>query len=173
MTIKTVKVVQVEVAKAGKVDRIVLHYVGTDGDTWKIGALATELDADSRKTLAAAKGGDSLSIEITKDGNYWNLIKASPAESSTSTTTSAYSKTPASTTAQNRTDVKIQVMNALTNSVVSLGAGKTTKEYKDRVIEFVMLGNDVVELVLGGGLTKLNTPADSVVSNDVVPEIGF
>lgn len=173
MTQKNVTVVQIETVKGTKSDRIVLHYVGTDGSTWKIGALAAKLDEASRKTLLASKKDDTISIEITKEGNYWNLVSASKATSEASNATNSNNKS--SGTGRDKTDVKIQVMNALTNAVSSLGTGKTTKEYKDRVVEFVLLGNDVVDLVLSGNLTALANGATTEVdtNDDVVDEIGF
>lgn len=74
---KTVKVVQVEKVKAGKTDRLVLHYELLDGpkkgEVWKIGALAIKLPEDSRKTLLAAKPGDVVNVSLEKEGNYWNM----------------------------------------------------------------------------------------------------
>lgn len=82
---KTVKVSKVETMKAGKVDRLVLHYEVLDGpkagEVWKIGALAVKLDEPSRNLLKSAKAGDMLDIEITKDGNYWNLTSVATAGS--------------------------------------------------------------------------------------------
>lgn len=76
---KTVKVSKVETLKAGKVDRIVLHYEVLDGpkkgEVWRIGALGVKLDESSRNKLKAAQPGDVVDITIEKDGNYWNLTK--------------------------------------------------------------------------------------------------
>lgn len=179
MTTKQVKVVQIETVKGNKADRIVLHYVGSDGSTWKIGALAAKLDESSRKTLLAAKKDDILAVNLVKEGNYWNLTSAAVADSTNSPApTAGYSKTSAPYSApvkSKETDTRIQVMNALTNAIVSLGAGKTTKEYKDRVLEFVLLGNDVVDTVLAGNLEALASGAATSLdtSDDVVDEIGF
>lgn len=75
---KTVKVNKVESVKAGKTDRIVLHYEVLDGpkkgEVWKIGALKVKLDESSRNSLKGAEG-DLRDITIEKDGNYWNLMK--------------------------------------------------------------------------------------------------
>lgn len=196
MTVKNVTVVEVEKLKAGKVDRLVLHYVGNDKTTWKIGALAPKLDEDSRKKLLSSQKDDVICIELLKEGNFWNLVKASDAltEGSqvtpTTTTTSPDTKKSYNTQStaggfvkSKETDTRIQVMNALTNAIVSLGAGKTTKEYKERVMEFVTLGNQVVEQALNGDLTALaqestvkNLDVDAFVdttTDDVVEELGF
>jgi hypothetical protein len=182
---KNVKVVKVETVKGGKADRIVLHYVGSDGTPWKIGALAAKLDENSRKALLTAKEGGTLSVNIAKEGNYWNLVSAGPEQASDAPRNNSgsssdkpynksnnYSKssyTPPTAEEKKRTDVKIQVMNALTNAIVSLGAGKSTAEYKQRVVEFVSLGNEVVQDTLAGNLQAPTLD----VSDDVVDELGF
>lgn len=104
---KTVKVVAVESAKAGKTDRIVFHYTDLNGGSYtpgtpdKIGALAVKLDPDSLKVFTSLKdkatdkkqttGGwyysglsDVITIEMVKDDKYWNLTKASTASASNS-----------------------------------------------------------------------------------------
>ncbi len=178
MVTKTVEVVEVETIKGGKADRIVLHYKGTDNTTWKIGALAARLVEDSRKVLLAATKGDYLAIVLEKEGNYWNLITASPAAQGEAPKKSYQpSGTAAPFVKSKETDTRIQVMNALTNAVASLGAGKSTKEYKDRVLEFVALGSDVTELVLAGGLDALKQSAVPEATPEevdaVTKEVGF
>jgi len=165
MVTKTVKVVEIETVKGNKADRIVLHYVGADGSTWKIGALAAKLDENSRKFLLATKPGDTITITNEKEGNYWNLTSASTATQSDNSSTSY---TPQGTSSKGKeTDTRIQVMNALTNAIVSLGAGKTTQEYRDRVVEFVLLGNTVVSEALADNLTATTT------SDDLTQKLGF
>jgi len=82
---KTVKVSSVESLKAGKTDRIVLHYEVLEGpkkgEVWKIGALAVKLDNETRAKLKTAKAGDIVDITIEKDGNYYNLTKVEDASS--------------------------------------------------------------------------------------------
>ncbi len=92
---KTVKVNKVETLKAGKVDRLVLHYEVLDGpkkgEVWKIGALAVKLDDASRAKLKSVQPGDVIDVDIEKDGNYWNLTKVDDAGSSTSTSNNSSS----------------------------------------------------------------------------------
>ncbi len=155
MAIKQVKVVQVDAPVKG---RTVLQYVGTDGTTWKIGALESKLDDSSKSALKAAKAGDTITIEVLKDGNYWNLTRIGDglaAEASTIPKQWSGSKTsytsPGTTVKGKDVDTRIQVMNALTNAVVSLGAGKTIAEYEKRVVEFVALGSKITKSILEGG----------------------
>ncbi len=175
MTNKIVKVVQIEIIKGNKADRIVLHYVGTDNTAWKIGALAAKLDASSRDALLGAKKDDLLDVEIIKEGNYWNLVKAAALNGEAAAKKSYQpSGTAAPFVKSKETDTRIQVMNALTNSIVSLGAGKTTKEYKERVIEFVTIGNDIVAAILANNL-PINTQTTTAASSneEIAPELGF
>ena len=81
---KQIKVVEVVSGQKGRID---LVHTELDGSTFKqgqnnkVGTLASKLDADSTATLRAAKAGDTLSIEITKEGNFWNLTKAAAGNS--------------------------------------------------------------------------------------------
>lgn len=90
---KTVKVSKVETLKAGKADRVVLHYELLDGpkkgEVWKIGALFVKLDEASRKKIKAVKSGDVVEIDLLKEGNYWNLKSIGDADS-TPKATSTY-----------------------------------------------------------------------------------
>lgn len=89
MTIQTVVVTNIEKVKAGKTDRVVVHYNGNDGSTWKKGALVVKLDEPSRATLTKYKkqldetAGStcSLDIEFLKVGEYWNLTRVGEAGS--------------------------------------------------------------------------------------------
>lgn len=88
---KTVKVSKVESVKAGKVDRIVLHYEVIDGpkkgEVWKIGALAIKLEDATRAKLNSAQPGDVVDITMEKDGNYWNLTKVEDSDASSGAST--------------------------------------------------------------------------------------
>jgi predicted nucleotidyltransferase len=64
-------------------------------------------------------------------------------------------------------------MNALTNAVNSLGVGETTKEYKDRVFEFVELGNDVVDAVLNKTTPNKEPIIDNTIVDDIDEDLGF
>ncbi len=153
-----------------------MHYIGTDGTTWKIGALAAKLDTASRNTLLAAKKDDTLTVEIIKDGNYWNLTAASVGGTVSSAVykgTQPSSQPAAYTGKGKETDTRIQVMNALTNAVTSLGAGKKTSEYKARVIEFVTLGTEVTEAILAGGIKATPPAAPTAIEAEVTNEVGF
>lgn len=183
MVVKNVKVVDVEYVtkdKEGnpsKAPRIVLHYVGGDGTPWKYGALAAKLSSESRDELKKAKAeveaGNQPTIAISADkvNNYWNLLSVGPASTDAPQTQnkSSYQAQPHNPSKGKETDTRIQVMNALTNAVVSLGAGKTPSEYKARVVEFVSLGNEVVDEVLNNKKTlpSLDT------TDDVSQELGF
>lgn len=74
---RNVEYVKLETAKAGKTVRLVLHYKvlsgPKQGEIWKIGALAPQLDQSSKDKLKASKAGDIISIIIEKEGNFWNL----------------------------------------------------------------------------------------------------
>ena len=89
---KTVKIYDVEKTKAGKTDRLVLHYQILDGpkagEVWKIGALAVKLDETSRGLLKIENIGLTVDIEIVKDGNYWNLESVRTAGSTPTASTS-------------------------------------------------------------------------------------
>lgn len=150
---KTVKVVKVETVKAGKTDRIVLHYEGTDGTTWKIGALAVKLPEASRTTLLAAVPGSFLTVTMLKEGAYWNLtqVTSATAAGATSNTT----KPAAPTNAQKSggyDNLGQQIGNSITNAVNSLGTGKTVAEYQQRAIDFIKAGNTIRELSESGGI---------------------
>lgn len=167
MVNKTVTVVSVETKKAGKTDRIVLNYVSPDGNqTWSIGGLAAKLDDTSRKALKAAKQGDVLQVEVAKVGDYWNLISAGGGSAVQAATKAsdkpAYTPSSNSSSAKSPdTNIRIQTMNALTNAVASLGTGKTSKEYKERVVEFMLVVDDVIEAATAGTLKALKSGANN------------
>lgn len=131
---KTVRVVRTEVTKAGKTDRIVLHHTNLDGSTYKagtpdkIGALAVKLDDASRNTVLAAKAGDTLAIEMLKEGDYWNLTKVAVGSSGTyaSHTATTQTKKPFD-------DVGVKVGAARNQSIAILSATKGSKFTLDDV----------------------------------------
>jgi hypothetical protein len=125
---KTVKVNKVETLKAGKVDRIVLHYEVMDGpkkgEVWKIGALGVKLDNDTRAKLKAAQPGDIIDITMEKDGNYWNLTKVEDAGASTPAQASnggGYHK-PATSAGKTYDDTGVKVGAARNQAIAYLAA---------------------------------------------------
>lgn len=131
---KTVRVVSTEVTKAGKTDRVVLHHTNLDGSSYKpgtpdkIGNLAVKLDDVSRSTVLGAKAGDVLDIELTKDGNFWNLIKATASSGATPAPTfTQAAKKPAFD------DVGVKVGAAANRAVQVLAATKGAKFTLDDV----------------------------------------
>lgn len=171
---KTVKVVEVLPAVKGYVT---LKYLGPDGAVWKTGNLLTKLSEHSRETLKTVKEGDLIPVNISKVDNYWTLVAAGTdttvsynhgvAPGSKPSNKAPYTQPQAYSGKSKETDTRIQVMNALTNAIVSLGSGKTTEQYKKRVVEFVTLGNEVVDSVLTGKLEVI------IKEDDVLPELGF
>ncbi len=160
-----VEVVQVETVKAGKVDRLVLHYKAerTKGEVWKIGALSVKLSDVSRATLKAAKPGDVISVDIEKEGQYFNLISAST--DTTATPTASAARATSSTGGAKTSgydNLGQQIGNSITNAVNSLGTGKTSNDYKQRAIEFILMGDDIRELVTSGNIKPLAKGAASV-----------
>ena len=189
MTIKTVKVIEIETVKGGKADRIVLHYVGTDGTTWKIGALAAKLDTTSRTALLAAKPGDSITIEMIKDGAYWNLTRVGsdgvPLVASSAPATRAQGSLQPSATTWNKPTTKSsgydslgnQIGNCITNAVNSLGEGRSAAEYKTRAIELLQMGDEIRASAESGGLkaptTVLNDTTQQQTADSIDADIGF
>jgi hypothetical protein len=183
---KNVKVVKVETVKGGKADRIVLHYVGSDGSTWKIGALAAKLDESSRKTLLAAKEGDTLSVSIAKEGNYWNLMSAGPAQASeapqgkTYNKSNTYSKSSYQTPQVGRlTDLEKaagqQRGNVLSNAVaIVVAAGvkdvnSALKQVEKTAIELLGISNNLEVASNASTSTEVDLSSD----DSVVDELGF
>jgi hypothetical protein len=172
-----VTVHNVEKTKAGKTDRIVLHYTSdkTKGEVWKVGALAIKLDESSRSVLNTAKAGDKIGINMTKEGNYWNLTEATTAvdeSARTSARTSASTKTSAGGGYDN---LGQQIGNSITNAVNSLGAGKSVAEYKQRAIDLILAGNEIRELVNSGALTNDTATAANYAGaeDELSKELGF
>lgn len=172
--IKNVTVVGVDVPKAGeKHPRFTLHYVGNDGKTWKIGNLAVKLTEESREKLKAAAvelvGGvqPTLGIEVAKEGNYWNLLTVGDPVKEATTTGKKQSG--------GYDSLGNQVGNCVTNSVNSLGAGKTISEYKTRAVEFMLMGNEIRELAESGQLeTEIAKPTELATNDEeVTKELGF
>lgn len=126
---KTVRVSKVESVKAGKTDRIVLHYEVLDGpkkgEVWKIGALKVKLDESSRNSLKGAEG-DLRDITIEKDGNYWNLMKVEGAGSAPTQTQSTTTnlKHNAETIRKAFDDTGIKVGAARNQAIAYLSATK-------------------------------------------------
>ncbi len=157
MTIKTVVVNGVDPAVKG---RVVLHYQGTDGTDWKIGALESKLSNEAKANLKTIKAGETREIEVVKEGNFWNLTNVSAAGSSlnsdnssaTSTGTAPSNGAPykAGPKTRSDTDIRIQVMNALTNAIVSLGGKAAVKDIESRVLELVGVGNNVIDRLVTG-----------------------
>lgn len=136
---KTVKVSKVETLKAGKVDRIVLHYEVLDGpkkgEVWKIGALGVKLDDPTRNNLKAASPGDIVDITMEKDGNYWNLTKVEDVGNTASApSTGGYTK-PATTSYSKPAydDTGVKVGAARNQAIAYLSATKGTKFTLDDV----------------------------------------
>lgn len=79
---KTIKVVNVLFEQKNKTDLVTLFHTNLDGTTGRPGQLdkitnmVINLDAESITTLQTAQTGSVLNIDLTKDGNYWNLTKA-------------------------------------------------------------------------------------------------
>lgn len=121
---KTVKVDKVESLKAGKTDRLVLHYEVLDGpkagEVWKIGALAVKLDDASRSKLKTAQPGDTIDVTIEKDGNYWNLTKVEDVG-----TTAAVKQQSTNKTSNNQYDTTgVKVGAARNQAIAFLSATK-------------------------------------------------
>ncbi len=126
--LQDVTVTKVEDKKAGRTDRVVLHYSSakTNGATWEIGALIVKLDSSSREILQKLRDkapvkkdtgvsklyeglNDLATIETNKVDGYWNLITISSAQQSgaTQATNIAQNTTVAKTKTYDDTGVKV------------------------------------------------------------------
>ena len=156
MTVKTVAVTKVEKVKAGKTDRVVVHYKGDDGSDWKIGALAVKLGEPTRKFLKTiADGGKEVQadIELTKEGNFWNLIQAAeagtlkpnnPAPQNSSNSTykkTSYSAAPAvgrlSDVEKGEGQQRGNVLTNATNLVVAMISNGTSFKNVKETVQYV------------------------------------
>ena len=99
---QTVTVQSIDITPAGKTKRIVLNYKNSKGEARKIGALEVKLDETSRSVLSKSHPGDTVVIDMAKEGEYWNLTKvtdvtsfvsSSPNNSSVSTSYAKKSNT--------------------------------------------------------------------------------
>lgn len=174
MTINVI-VKNVEKTKAGKTDRIVLHYTSdkSNGETWKVGALAVKLDEESRAKLNTVQAGDTVGIDIAKDGNYWNLTKVGdPVQTAYSSRSAGSSTKNAANKTSGYDNLGQQIGNSITNAVNSLGAGHTVAEYKQRAIELIQIGNEIRELINSDSL--VSSEAANVADDDeLTKEVGF
>jgi len=164
---------KVKPIKRGKGTVLDLAYTcdKSEGEVWHITNFTNKLDDDTIKTLKNAKAGDSLQIMYEKNGKYANLIwanadlKASPPESVRTTL-----NPPAATGAKpsGYDNLGQQIGNSITNAVNSLGTGKSTKEYKERAIEFIMMGDDIRALVASGETEKMSKamPDDTTTDDE-------
>jgi hypothetical protein len=175
---KTVTITNIDMPKSGdKYPRYTVHYTGDDGSSWKIGNLVAKLGETTRAEINAVSGElkegkkPVRNVSVEKEGQFWNLVDISQGKTVVNKKTSTYQ--PQSPEDKQKTDTKIQVMNALTNAVNSLGVGKTTKEYKDRVFEFVELGNDVVDAVLNKTTPNKEPIIDNTIVDDIDEDLGF
>ncbi len=125
---KTVKVSKVETVKAGKVDRVILHYEVLDGpkkgEVWKIGALGVKLEESTRNKLKTLKGGEVVDITMAKDGNYWNLTKVEEAGSAPAQSNSGGNSKGGSTSAARYDDTGVKVGAARNQAIAHLSATK-------------------------------------------------
>lgn len=156
MTVKTVAVTKVEKVKAGKTDRVVVHYKGDDGSDWKIGALTVKLGEPTRKFLKTiADGGKEVQadIELTKEGNFWNLIQAAeagtlkpnnPAPQNSSNSTykkTSYSAAPAvgrlSDVEKGEGQQRGNVLTNATNLVVAMISNGTSFKNVKETVQYV------------------------------------
>lgn len=175
--LKNVTVIGVDVPRTGEqYPKYVLHYKRDDGKAGKIGNLAVKLPEQARDKLKAVAaevlGGaqPTVGIEIVKEGNYWNLVNVSDRVTETNNNNNNKKQSSGYDSLGN------QIGNCVTNSVNSLGAGKTIAEYKTRAIEFLLMGNEIRELAeTGQAQTVLATATVEYTTTDeeVTNELGW
>lgn len=178
---KTVKVNKVETVKAGKVDRIVLHYEVLDGqkkgEVWKIGALAIKLDESTRGKLKTVKPGDIVDITMEKDGNYWNLTKVEDGD--TSSVASAGSPVKSATRAYDDTGVKVGAARNQAIAYLSATKGKAfTLDDVDATAYEIIERQAAQELTVRAGNNPakpeaVNAKANEQHSNETEDDFGF
>ena len=115
----------------------VLHYIGSDNTVWKIANLASKLDESSKAKLRSVKKGDVVSVDMVKEGKFWNLVSVGEPVAETKGKGSGTAKPGGYDSLGN------QIGNCITNAVNSLGQGHTTKEYKTRAEEFLQMGDEI------------------------------
>lgn len=186
MALKNVKVVAVDVpTETDQHPRYVLHYVGSDKTTWKIGNLAFKLDEESRTLLRQAKKDDTISAEITKinkngdvvhkededQSGYWTLMKVgAPIQATASSDKKPYKKSTSydnTPKAGSLTDVEKgegqQRGNALTNAV-NIVIAKGVKDYKLALKDIAEIYNELLAIPTATTTTttKTTAPTDTI-----------
>jgi hypothetical protein len=181
MATKVVKVSQIEKVKAGKTDRIVLHYEMLDGpkkgEVWKIGALAIKLPDASRTALKDAKVGDNVEITMEKDGNYWNLTEVKAADANTTTTQKTSQQHTTTQTKAPFDNVGVKVGAARNQAIAYLAATgmKFTLDTVDDVAYEIISRQQIQEDNVRAG----NNPFDHKVNDaknrnqDLDDDVGF
>lgn len=125
---------------AGKTTRLSLKYkklVGPKaGEEWTVGNLACNLSNDAKNLLKASNQGDYLSIDITKEGNFWNLVDVKKGEQTTTQNTT--NSTAGNTRKSTDFNVGVKVGQARNQAVqilcARLEAGLTKTVSRDDII---------------------------------------
>lgn len=201
--IMTKSVTAADVVQTGgtaKSPTMVLHYYGDDGSVWKIGNLAAKLSEATRNVLKSVRKGDTVDIEIKKEGNFWNLISASPEDktatsaakkaTNTTYTKSTYSKAPAEgrltdldkAEGQQRGNVLTNAVNLVTAILVARGnkedlnVSKALTLIKDASKELLIISNNLetfAETALANSNSLSVQDAQDLDDPEVTQELGF
>ena len=163
---KVVKVVRHETSDKGRVD---LFYTNLDGTTGrpgqpdKAGNLLTKLDEATLGVLKTVNAGDTVTIEITKEGNFWPLTKVTAGAVATAAPKKSWSG--GSKSFVQKDDVGAQVGNALNVAAITLGAGSTEAQIEKRAQAVLAIGERLKK-----HLSSLKTGTPTVTDNAVTPE---
>lgn len=133
-----------------------IEYVNAQGKTVKPQIFSSSALGRKFEGLNLS-AGDTVNLTFVKEGNFSNLtdIEKTTKEAAAAAVKSQTKKT---FTGKKKTfgydNTGQQVGNAITNSVATLGAGKTLGQYEERALEIIRMGNRIRTLIDTGALDQ-------------------
>lgn len=173
--------------KNEKNDRIVVKYKRLDSEDtakeYSAQKWTASFSDEEKSLLKALKTGETFTlikesvIGKGQDGTlrtFWNLKEIKPASAYVEKTKN-YSKSGTS----GYDNLGQQIGNAITNSIASLGAGKTMEQYKQRAADLMQMGNwlrsqmskniNAIEET-SGTVVDVSQKSSNLTLDDVLPE---
>jgi hypothetical protein len=82
-----IRIISAEVIPQGKFKKVLLKY-DQDGQSKSSNVVSFGDSAEAFKVLSKANAGEAYEIKMKKNGEYWNIVEASPVEGERTTVTS-------------------------------------------------------------------------------------